>query len=40
MDKTLVFECNRGIGKVIVNYICFDPEYNYIGNISNKGTIH
>ena len=40
LDKTLVFECNRGIGKAIVNYICFDPEYNYIGITSNKGTIH
>ena len=39
-EKTLVFECNRGIGKAVVNYICFDPEYNYMGITSNKGTIH
>ena len=40
IDKTLVYECKRGKDKAIINYICFDIEYNYLGITSNKGTIH
>lgn len=40
LDKTLVYECKRGKNKAIINYICFDLEYNYIGVTSSKGTIH
>ena len=40
IDKNLIYECKRGKDKAIVNYICFDLEYNYIGVTSNKGTIH
>ena len=39
-DKTLIYECRRGKDKAIINYMCFDIEYNYIGVTSNKGTIH
>lgn len=40
LDKTLIYECKRGKDKAVVNYICFDIKYNYIGVTSNKGTIH
>ena len=42
-DKSLVYECKRGKDRAIVNYICFDMEYNYFGVSSvssSKGTIH
>ena len=40
LDKTLVYECRRGKDKAIINYTCFDLNYNYFGVTSNKGTIH
>lgn len=39
-EKTIIYECKRGRDKAIVNYMCFDLNYNYFGITSNKGTIH